>query len=153
MKKIRLSEAMLRNIVKESVKNVLSEINWKTYADAASAAKDRENIFKDAPGYPDTPMRKSYDENGKLDNKKFERDTIHQRNQSRQPETFRKAAYNGLSKEVCGEEDFVKFLVKYVQENGFDDKAKAMVQQYADGDSYIKNNKTKWSKRNQPIKE
>lgn len=33
--KIRLSESQLHNVIKESVKQVLSELNWKTYQNAA----------------------------------------------------------------------------------------------------------------------
>jgi len=36
MKKIlRLTEGDLHNFIKESIKNVLSELDWKTYASAA----------------------------------------------------------------------------------------------------------------------
>ena len=35
MKKIRVTESALRQIVKESVNKVLTELDWKTYANAA----------------------------------------------------------------------------------------------------------------------
>ena len=40
-KLIRLTEADLHRIVKESVNNVLTELNWKTYANAADKLRDR----------------------------------------------------------------------------------------------------------------
>ena len=40
--KIRLTENKLRQIVAESVKNVLTELDWKTYANAARKDKDPE---------------------------------------------------------------------------------------------------------------
>ena len=33
--RVRLTESQLRNVIKESVKQVLSELDWKTYANAA----------------------------------------------------------------------------------------------------------------------
>ena len=33
--KIRLTESKLKQIVEESVKNILTELDWKTYANAA----------------------------------------------------------------------------------------------------------------------
>ena len=38
--KIRLTESELKQIVEESVKNVLTELDWKTYANAARKDKD-----------------------------------------------------------------------------------------------------------------
>lgn len=145
--KVRLTESNLKRIISESVKNIISELDWKTYANAASAAKDRESIFKDDPGYPDRPMTRHYKDDGSLDMEKYQRDSDWQVNQSKQPEKFRQAAYSGLSKEICGEEDFALFLAKYIRQHGPDDKLLNMIQQYNDGQEYIRNNKTKWSKR------
>ena len=38
---VRLTESQLRGIVKESVKQVISELNWKTYANAAKKAREQ----------------------------------------------------------------------------------------------------------------
>jgi hypothetical protein len=86
---VRLTESKLRNIIAESVKKVLSELDWKTYANAASAAKDRESIFKNVPDYPYNPMRRHYNDDGTLDMDQYERDSEHVFNQSQQPEKFR----------------------------------------------------------------
>lgn len=147
MKKIKLTEGALRRIVKESVKNVLTESRWKILANAAAAAKDRESIFKNSPGYPETPMVRHYKDDGSLDMEKYQRVSDRQVNQSKQPEKFRKAAYSELSREICGEDDFALFLSKYIPVHGVDDNIRKMLQQYQDGEKYIKNNKTKWSKR------
>ena len=42
-KLIRLTESDLHRIVKESVNNVLTELDWKTYANAANKAIERGN--------------------------------------------------------------------------------------------------------------
>ena len=139
---IRLTESDLKRVISESVKNIISELDWRTYANAAAAAKDRESLFKDDPGYPDRPMTRHY-----KDVEKYQRDSDWQVNQSKQPEKFRRAAYSELSKEICGEEDFALFLAKYIPQHGVDDKLKKMLQQYNDGQEYIRNNKTQWSKR------
>ena len=34
--RVRLTESQLHNVIKESVKQVLSELDWKTYANAAN---------------------------------------------------------------------------------------------------------------------
>ncbi len=51
-KKVKLSESQLCDVIKESVKQVLSELDWKTYANAtkkAIAKRDkRVNLFQDA---------------------------------------------------------------------------------------------------------
>lgn len=39
---IRLTESDLHRIIKESVNNVLTELDWKTYANAARLTKDRD---------------------------------------------------------------------------------------------------------------
>ena len=129
------------------MRNIISELDWKTYANAASAAKDRESIFKDDPGYPYRPMVRHYKDDGSLDMEKYQRDSDWQVNQSKQPEKFRQAAYRELSREICGEDDFALFLAKYIPLHGVDDKLQKMLQQYQEGEKYIKNNKTQWSKR------
>lgn len=45
---MRLTEAQLHKVIKESVRQVLSELNWKTYA---NAAKKQLNIDKEEPAY------------------------------------------------------------------------------------------------------
>ena len=144
---VRLTESQLKGIITESVRKVISELKWETYANAAAAAEDRESIFKDDPGYPYTPMTRHYKDDGSLDMEKYQRDSDWQVNQSKQPGKFRQAAYRELSKEICGEEDFALFLAKYIPQHGVDDKVKKMLQQYQDGDKSIRNNKTQWSKR------
>lgn len=144
---VRLTESQLKGIITESVRKVISELKWETYANAAAAAEDRESIFKDDPGYPYTPMTRHYKDDGSLDMEKYQRDSDWQVNQSKQPEKFRQSAYRELSKEICGEEDFALFLAKYIPQHGVDDKVKKMLQQYQDGDKSIRNNKTQWSKR------
>lgn len=42
---IRLSEAQLHRVIKESVNKVLSELDWKTYANAARKSKERGDSF------------------------------------------------------------------------------------------------------------
>lgn len=47
---IKLTEGDLHNIIKESVNKVLTELDWKTYANAARLTKDREyrsHLFAD----------------------------------------------------------------------------------------------------------
>lgn len=39
---IRLTESDLHRVIKESVNNILSELDWKTYANAARLTKDRQ---------------------------------------------------------------------------------------------------------------
>lgn len=45
--KIRLTESQLHNMISESVKQVLSELDWKTYASAADKARDKRLNNKD----------------------------------------------------------------------------------------------------------
>lgn len=40
---IRLTENELKNIITESVKNIISELDWKTYANAARKASEQGN--------------------------------------------------------------------------------------------------------------
>lgn len=39
---VRLTESDLKRVIKESVNNILTELDWKTYANAARLTKDRE---------------------------------------------------------------------------------------------------------------
>ena len=53
MKRIKISENKLRNTIKESVQQILSELDWKTYANAAKKSsslgdKERAAKFRDA---------------------------------------------------------------------------------------------------------
>ena len=41
MKKIRLTESDLHRVIKESVNKVLTELDWRTYANAAKKAKEQ----------------------------------------------------------------------------------------------------------------
>ena len=143
----RLNENYINRAVRTSINNVLNEISSKKLGDAYGAAKDRESIFKDAPGYPDTPMRRHYNDDGSLDTAQYERDSENGLRWSKQPQKFKNAALRQLSREVCGEDDFFSFLVKYVQRNGTDATLQRMIQDYKDGENYIINNKTKWSGR------
>lgn len=138
----------LHRIVKDSVGKVLNEISFKKLADASSAASDRESIFKDVPGYPDTPMRRHYTDDGKLDVAQYEKDSERGIRQSKQPLKFKNAAFTQLSREICGEDDFFAFLANYIQTNGMDGTIQKLIQDYKDGENYILNNKTKWSGRN-----
>ena len=113
--KIRISESELKQIITESVKNIISELDYTTYANAASASKDKDDKFR---GYPSKQSRDLYD-----------------------------YAFVKLSRQVCGEDDFALFLAKYIQLHGVDNKIQKMMQQYTDGQKYIQNNQTKWSKK------
>ena len=112
---IRLTESDLKNIISESVKNIISELDYKTYANAASASKDKDDKFR---GYPSKQSSDLYD-----------------------------YAFVTLSRQVCGEDDFALFLAKYIPLHGVDNKIQKMMQQYTDGQKYIQNNQTKWSKK------
>ena len=112
---IRLTESELKQIITESVKNIISELDYRTYANAASASKDKDEKFR---GYPSKQSRDLYD-----------------------------YAFVKLSRQVCGEDDFALFLAKYIQLHGVDNKIQKMMQQYTDGQKYIQNNQTKWSKK------
>lgn len=46
--KIKLSESDLHRIIKESVKNILSEVDWNVAADASKASNDIYDILEDA---------------------------------------------------------------------------------------------------------
>lgn len=56
-RKIRLTEGQLNKIIKESVKNVLSELDWRTYANASAKRPNTEldraaeKAIKDKYGY------------------------------------------------------------------------------------------------------
>ena len=55
MKRIRLTESDLHQIIKESVKKCLNELDWKTYSSAADEAKRRAN------GYPEDSYRRKFE--------------------------------------------------------------------------------------------
>lgn len=145
--RIRLTESDLHRVIKESVKRVLNELSYKTLADAAAAAKDRESIFKDSEDYPYKPMRRTYKDDGSLNVAQYARDSLRTINQSKQPQKFKDAAYKSLSKELCGKDDFYQYIIDYVNNNGFDDYLSKLIQQYKEGERYIENNNTKWSAR------
>lgn len=60
-KTIKLTEADFKNMIKESVTNILSELDWKTYADAA------QRRYQQADGNPQN--KNSYDKAKKLADK------------------------------------------------------------------------------------
>lgn len=51
--KVRLTESQLHNIIKESVKQVLSELDWKTYANAEKKALEKFNDAHSPYNYKD----------------------------------------------------------------------------------------------------
>lgn len=64
---IKLTESQLHKVIKESVKNVLSEMNWKTYLNAAKGRKQQADELRDLYGndFPNSLIstyRNSYDE-------------------------------------------------------------------------------------------
>ena len=60
-KTIKMNEAQLREMIAESVKNVLSELDWKTYTNAAKKAKKKFQVARN----------KGQDFNDKEYNKRF----------------------------------------------------------------------------------
>ena len=44
---IRLTESQLREMISESVKNIISELDWKTYRNAAEKNKEREGEYEE----------------------------------------------------------------------------------------------------------
>ena len=42
-KTVYLNESKLHNIIRESLKGIISELNWKTYMNAAHKAYDRND--------------------------------------------------------------------------------------------------------------
>ena len=48
MKKIvRLTEGDLHNIIRKSVNNIIQELDWRTYANAANKSAERRNDYKE----------------------------------------------------------------------------------------------------------
>ena len=48
MKKIvRLTEGDLHNIIRESVNNIIQELDWRTYANAANKSAERQKDYKE----------------------------------------------------------------------------------------------------------
>ena len=45
---VKLSEAQLKKVITESVQRVLSELDWKTYANAMKKASSKSNKYDDA---------------------------------------------------------------------------------------------------------
>lgn len=85
--RIRLAESQLHNVIKESVKQVLSELDWKTYASAAG------KMYRQA--------REGF---GKYPNNEIPFDSEHGRMYNR-AEKFQKAANDALRKQH-GEPNF-----------------------------------------------
>lgn len=143
---VRLTESQFNRLIAESVKKALNEISWKTYADAASAAADRESIFKKSPTYPYTEY---YPEGPKDPNfyKNYKRHEETAYRQSKQPEKFKKAAFAALSREICGEDDFWKYVSSRINNGDVGEDLAEKIKQYQEGEKYIRNNNTKWSVR------
>ena len=142
---VRLAESQLRAMVAESVREALNEISWKTYANAASAAADRESIFKKSPTYP----YPDYPEGPKSSDfyKNYKKNAESAYRQSKQPEKFKKAAYAALSREICGEDDFWKYVSSRINNGDVGEDLAEKIKQYQEGEKYIRNNNTKWSVR------
>ena len=45
MRRIRLTEGQLHNVIRESVNNILNEIDWKTYASAADKSERKAKDY------------------------------------------------------------------------------------------------------------
>lgn len=75
MAKIKLTETELKQIVSESVKNILSELEWPTYYNAANKA-----------------LKKAWDVNGDMNNSEFRR-------RSNQYQKFKQAASDAYSRD------------------------------------------------------
>ena len=73
--KVRLTESKLKQIVAESVKNILSELKWPTYYNAANKA-----------------MKKAWDVSGDVNNSEFRR-------RSNQYQKFKQAASDAYSRD------------------------------------------------------
>ena len=142
---VRLAESQLRAMVAESVREALNEISWKTYANAASAAADRESIFKKSPTYP----YPDYPEGPKSSDfyKNYKKNAESAYRQSKQPEKFKKAAYAALSREICGEDYFWKYVSSRINNGDVGEDLAEKIKQYQEGEKYIRNNNTKWSVR------
>ena len=57
--KIRLNESQLHNMISESVKQVLSELDWKTYASAADKERDKHLYHTNDEGYYSNTQRQN----------------------------------------------------------------------------------------------
>lgn len=142
MKKIiRITENELKNIIYDTI----NEISYKTYANAASIAKSRENQLKASPDYPQNALRKTHMKDGTIDTSQLLRNIKYRKKQETQPETFYNAAYTALSREICGEDNFYEFLRKYISKYGADYKIQTMMKKYKEGEEYIMNNPSGWS--------
>lgn len=69
--RIKLSESQLHRVIEESVKNILSELDYKTYANAAKKSLERANTayWKDRGDTPNSAIRKAVD--ARLRSKRF----------------------------------------------------------------------------------
>ena len=63
----KLDENKLRRVIKESVKKVISELDWKTYANAANKSLERGNTsyWKDKGENPNSAIGKAVDARGR----------------------------------------------------------------------------------------
>ena len=70
---IRLTESELKNIIAESVKNVISELDWKTYANAAKKAYNKgEDRYRDFQKAAEDEFQKTHGHYVETDNGGFE---------------------------------------------------------------------------------
>lgn len=129
-----ITESQLRQIVNESVKKVLNEISFRTVADAAAAAADRERNFP--PDIPSEDLVPKHYNNGQLDVDRYERDVEHTRKTRQYPQKFRKEAFRRLYQELFGVDELYEADPKEIQS-----KSKELT----DGIQYILNNETKYN--------
>ena len=96
---IRLTEGDLHRIIEESVNNILTELDWRTYANAAKKARergdDRERKFKNA----------AYDSSYKLGYNDKYRQAYSSANIAFDDDL--KAIPNGRNKDMWGDYDYI----------------------------------------------
>ena len=151
-KVVRLTESQLHNIIAESVGQIINEISYKKLADAAKASSEREDTLRKIyPNYPSVERSDYYETDWITGDEEFNKDlwakdSKYRDRQVEQPQKFRKGAFEKLSQEICGEPDFWEFVSRYAKTNGLDDKLMDMIVDFKEGERYIDNNKTKWSR-------
>lgn len=70
---IRLTESDLKRVIAESVKNIISELDWKTYANAAKKAYNKgEDRYRDFQKAAEDEFQKTHGHYVKTDNGGFE---------------------------------------------------------------------------------
>lgn len=145
MKKIiRLTESELKGIIKQAI----NELSYQTYANAASAAKDREKYYRKSPDYPKNAIRNLHMKYGELNAYQWIRDIEHRKHQETQAEKFYNEAFAALSREICGEDNFYDFAKRYISKYGNDYKIQTMMKKYKEGVFFIENTPRGWSGKN-----